>query len=114
MARHYSPAWLAATAAPRRRAYDLRKRSGSLAILAAIRQASSRLRCKSACKKDPLFGVIGIQSGPQHRGPTLASVIHGSRGMLVVETIARGGRTKAPPFTMSRFGQIRNRAAPPV
>ena len=36
---------------------------------------------KSACKKDPLFGVIGIQSGPQHRGPTLASVIHGSRGL---------------------------------
>src|ERR1700677_1814358 len=38
------------------------------------------LGCESACKKDPLFGVIGIQSGPQHRGPTLASVIHGSRG----------------------------------
>jgi predicted ATPase len=38
------------------------------------------LECESACKKDPVFGVIGIQSGPQHRGPTLASVIHGSRG----------------------------------
>jgi hypothetical protein len=37
-------------------------------------------RCESACKKDPLFGVIGIQSGPQHRGPKLASVILGSRG----------------------------------
>jgi DNA invertase Pin-like site-specific DNA recombinase len=37
-------------------------------------------RCESACKKDPLFGVIGIQSGPQHRGPTLASAILGSRG----------------------------------
>jgi hypothetical protein len=36
--------------------------------------------CVSACKKDPHFGVIGIQSGPQHRGPTLASVIHGSGG----------------------------------
>ena len=31
-------------------------------------------------QKGPLFGVIGIQSGPQHRGPTLASVIYGSRG----------------------------------
>ena len=36
--------------------------------------------CELACKKDPLFGVIGIQSGPQHRGPKLASVILGSRG----------------------------------
>ena len=24
--------------------------------------------CESACKKDPLFGVIGIQSGPPNRG----------------------------------------------
>jgi len=36
--------------------------------------------CESACNKDPLFGVIGIQSGPQHRGPTVASMILGSRG----------------------------------
>ena len=42
--------------------------------------AEDMLGCKSACKKDPLFGVIGIQSGPQHRGPKLASVILGSRG----------------------------------
>ena len=36
--------------------------------------------CESACKKDPLFGVIGIQSGPRDRGSTLASMILGSRG----------------------------------
>jgi hypothetical protein len=44
MARHYSPAWLVATATPRRRAYGLRKRSGSLAIFSAIRRASSLVR----------------------------------------------------------------------
>src|SRR5262249_15925779 len=36
--------------------------------------------CESACKKDPLFGVIGFQSGPRNRGSTLASMILGSRG----------------------------------
>jgi len=41
MTRTFSPAWLAATAKPRRLAYGLRKRSGSLAMLAAIRRASS-------------------------------------------------------------------------
>jgi hypothetical protein len=25
-------------------------------------------QCESACKKDPLFRVIGIQSGPRNRG----------------------------------------------
>jgi succinyl-CoA synthetase alpha subunit len=34
--------------------------------------------CESACKKDPAVGVIGIQSGPRDRGPTLASMILGS------------------------------------
>lgn len=38
------------------------------------------LECDSACKKDPLFGVIGIQTGPRHRGPTLVSMVLGSRG----------------------------------
>src|SRR3974390_1875821 len=38
------------------------------------------LGCESACKKDPAVGVIGIQSGPRDRGPTLASMILGSRG----------------------------------
>src|ERR1700738_805219 len=37
-------------------------------------------RCESACKKDPLFVVIGIQTGPRHRGPISASVVFGSRG----------------------------------
>ena len=36
--------------------------------------------CKSACKKDPLLGVIGIQLGPPNRGATSASMILGSRG----------------------------------
>src|SRR3954468_20768519 len=35
--------------------------------------------CVSAWNKDPLFGVIGIQSGPRHSGSTLASIFHGSR-----------------------------------
>ena len=36
--------------------------------------------CESACKKNPLFGVIGIQTGPRDRGPLSASVVFGSRG----------------------------------
>src|SRR5580658_7488431 len=55
MSRHYSPAWLAASAAPRRRRYGLRKRSGSFAIFAAILRVSSRLKrlidvCPSASR----------------------------------------------------------------
>src|SRR6516165_9642615 len=50
-------------------------------------------RCESACKKDPLFGVIGFQSGPRHRGSTLASVILGSRGW----DAGRGDDCKDPP-----------------
>ena len=49
--------------------------------------------CELACKKDPLFGVIGIQSGPQHRGPTLASMIYGSRGW----DAGRGDDCEDPP-----------------
>jgi hypothetical protein len=37
MARHYRPAWLVATATPRRDAYSFRKRFGSLAMFAALR-----------------------------------------------------------------------------
>jgi hypothetical protein len=44
MARHYNPAWLVVTATPQRRGYGFRKRSGSLAMLAAMRRASSLLR----------------------------------------------------------------------
>ena len=49
--------------------------------------------CESACKKDPLFGVIGFQSGPRHRGSTLASMILGSRGW----DAGRGDDCKDPP-----------------
>ena len=49
-------------------------------IVTAYGKPRSKYGCESACKKAPLFGVIGIQSGPQHRGPKLASVILGSRG----------------------------------
>ena len=48
--------------------------------------------CESACKKDPLFGVIGVQSGPPNRGSTLASMILGSRGW----DAARGDDCKDP------------------
>src|SRR5262252_5573710 len=30
--------------------------------------------CESACNKDPVFGVIGIQSGPRDGGSTVASM----------------------------------------
>ena len=46
----------------------------------ALRVTLTAFRCESACKKDPLSGVIGIQSGPRDRGSTLASMILGSRG----------------------------------
>ena len=36
--------------------------------------------CVSACNRDPVFGVIGFQSGPRDGGSTLASLILGSRG----------------------------------
>jgi hypothetical protein len=49
MARHSSPAWLVATATPRRRAYGLRKRSGILAILAA-RASSCVKRFMDICQ----------------------------------------------------------------
>jgi transposase-like protein len=50
-------------------------------------------KCESACKKDPLFGVIGFQSGPRNRGSTLASMILGSRGW----DAGRGDDCKDPP-----------------
>jgi hypothetical protein len=53
----------------------------------------TRCECESACKKDPLFGVIGFQSGPRHRGSTLASMILGSRGW----DAGRGDDCKDPP-----------------
>jgi transposase InsO family protein len=49
--------------------------------------------CESACNKDPLFGVIGFQSGPRNRGSTLASMILGSRGW----DAGRGDDCKDPP-----------------
>jgi hypothetical protein len=39
--------------------------------------------CESACNKDPVFGVIGIETGPRHQGMTLASIVFGSRGLDV-------------------------------
>jgi hypothetical protein len=55
-------------------------------------------RCESACKKDPLFGVIGIQSGPRNRGSTLASLIRGSRGW----DACRGDNCKDSPGVFRR------------
>src|ERR1700689_2412054 len=37
-------------------------------------------RCVSAWNKDPVFGVIGIQSGPRDEGPQWLPSSHGSRG----------------------------------
>ena len=37
-------------------------------------------RCVSAWNKDPVFGVIGIQSGPRDKGPQWLPSSHGSRG----------------------------------
>ena len=36
--------------------------------------------CVSAWNKDPVFGVIGIQSGPRGKGPQWLPSSHGSRG----------------------------------
>ena len=36
--------------------------------------------CVSAWNKDPVFGVIGIQSGPRDKGPQWLPSSHGSRG----------------------------------
>ena len=36
--------------------------------------------CVSAWNKDPVFGVIGIQSGPRGKGPQWLPWNHGSRG----------------------------------
>src|SRR5207244_6132032 len=57
----------------------------------ALCSAGRWRRCESACNKDPVFGVIGIQSGPPGRRVHSASVGDtGARlGMLVVETIAK-------------------------
>jgi hypothetical protein len=44
---------------------------------------SSALQCESACNKDPVFGVIGIETGPRPLGVTLASIVFGSRGLDV-------------------------------
>src|SRR5229473_5595009 len=38
------------------------------------------LQCVSAWNKDPVFGVIGIQSGPRDEGPQWLPSNHGSRG----------------------------------
>jgi hypothetical protein len=53
--------------------------------------AALAAECESAWNKDPVFGVIGIQSGPRDGGTTVASAGDtGARsGMLVVETIAK-------------------------
>jgi hypothetical protein len=45
-----------------------------------LRIALGGEKCESAWNKDPVFGVIGIQSGPRGRGFTVASMILGSRG----------------------------------
>jgi hypothetical protein len=48
------------------------------------------MACVSAWNKDPVFGVIGIQSGPRDKGPQwLPSIMEAEVGMLVVETIAK-------------------------
>jgi hypothetical protein len=44
------------------------------------RRPSHARSCESACNRDPVFGVIGIQSRPRDNGSTLASMILGSRG----------------------------------
>ncbi|MGY3698800.1 hypothetical protein ACVIGA_008942 [Bradyrhizobium sp. USDA 3240] len=47
-------------------------------------------RCVSAWNKDPVFGVIGIQSGPRDKGHSgFHRVMEAEVGMLVVETIGK-------------------------
>src|SRR5262245_19344369 len=63
------------------------------AAIDSVEFVKRALDCESACKKDPLFGVIGFQSGPRNRGSTLASMILGSRGWGA----GRGDDCKDPP-----------------
>ncbi|MHC2293756.1 hypothetical protein [Bradyrhizobium barranii] len=46
----------------------------------AAREALKLVECVSAWNKDPVFGVIGIQSGPRDKGPQWLPSSHGSRG----------------------------------
>ena len=55
--------------------------------------------CESACKKDPLFGVIGFQSGP----------LKVEVGMLVVEAIARRVKAAKHLLILFRFGHKNSR-----
>jgi transposase InsO family protein len=59
-------------------------------IIGSIRREC--LDCESACKKDPVSGVIGIQTGPHHEGLALASIVFGSRGL----DVGRGDNRKDP------------------
>ena len=54
--------------------------------------ARRTITCESACKKDPVSGVIGIQTGPHHEGLALASIVFGSRGL----DVGRGDNRKDP------------------
>lgn len=48
--------------------------------------------CESAWNKDPVFGVIGIETGPLRIWVTLASIVFGSRGL----DVGRGDNCKDP------------------
>src|SRR5208337_741149 len=68
-----------------------RRERASVHWLGCIAQRDPNLFCVSACKIDPLRGVIGVQNWPPDfrfgRLPALAR--SGRWGMLIVETIGR-------------------------
>src|SRR5262249_12248196 len=78
---------------PPRRYARARSRAAAAEQAALSRYRPRWAHCESACKKDPLFGVIGFQSAPRHRGSPLASMILGSRGW----DAGRGDDCKDPP-----------------
>ncbi len=50
------------------------------AVADALGKLHELVCCVSAWNKDPVFGVIGIQSGPRGKGPQWLPSSHGSRG----------------------------------
>ena len=56
------------------------------------RPLHDKLGCESAWNKDPVFGVIGIETGPLRIWVTLASIVFGSRGL----DVGRGDNRKDP------------------
>jgi transposase len=72
--------WLKAWAMQIARRRGMKKAIVALARRLAVIMHRIWVDCVSAWNKDPIFGVIGIQSGPRDKGPQWLPPSHGSRG----------------------------------